>query len=209
MATEMTGTRARRAPNFRVLIGIAIVLTIVRLFIGYLWFSEQGWKAPWAGSGGFGCDTYKFAASPGQELHGLCDWMQKEADHPAIGLYGDFVKNLVIPNFGLFAWSTFFIEGFVTFSLLLGFLTRLGGLLGALWAVNLLVGLVGVPGESVFIYLVFMVFSVLFAVIGAKNQFSVDALLANRYDKMAASGNPLGRLLKLASGAQVGSAGVL
>ena len=179
------------------------------MFIGYQWFGEQGWKAPWAGSGGFGCDTYQFAAPAGQQLHGLCDWMQKEADHPAIGLYGDFVKNLVIPNFGLFAWSTFFIEGFITISLLLGFLTRLGGLLGALWAVNLLIGLIGVPGESVLLYLVFIVLSGLFAVIGAKYQFSVDALLANQYDRMAASGNPFGKLLKLASGAQVGSAGVL
>ena len=119
MATEMTGAGVRRSSNFRVLLGIAIVLTIVRLFIGYQWFGEQGWKAPWAGSGGFGCDTYQFAAPAGQQLHGLCDWMQKEADHPAIGLYGDFVKNLVIPNFGLFAWSTFFIEGFITISLLL------------------------------------------------------------------------------------------
>ena len=209
MATNINRQRVQRPANFWMVVGIAIVLTLLRLWVGWLWLGEQGWKAPWAGSGGFGCDTYKFSPPSGQQLHGLCDWMQKEADHPFIGLYGDFVKNVVIPNFGLFAVLTFITEGFITLSLILGFLTRLGGLLGALWAVNLLIGLLGVPGETIFIYALFIVLSAVFAVIGARYQFGVDSLLARNYEKWAASGNLLGRLVKWASGAQPGSAGIL
>ncbi len=189
---------------------IAVVLTLLRLWVGYNWFTELGWKAPWVGSGGFGCDTYRFNAPPGQELHGLCDWMQREVDHPAIGLYGDFVKNFVIPNFGLFSWLTIFTEAFITVSLFFGLLTRLGGLLGTLWAISLLIGLVGVPGESWTLYVFnYILPSLVFAIIGARYQFSVDALLGKNYDGWAAGGNPLARLLKLVTGAKPGSAGVL
>jgi hypothetical protein len=204
MATKISKSSNR----MWILVGIAVVLTLVRLWIGFQWFSELGWKAPWEGSGGYGCDSYKFNPPPGQELHGLCDWMQREANQPAIGLYGDFVRNVVIPNFGLFAPLSFLTETFITFSLLFGFLTRLGGLVGGLWAVSLLIGLVGIPGESAPFYLTFIVVSGLFGVIGARYQFSVDSVLAKNYDKLGKK-NRLGKLLKLATGAQPGSAGVL
>ena len=200
-------TRAKTRPWLPIV--IAIALTIFRLWIGYNWFSELGWKAPWAGSGGFGCDSYKFNTSSGP-LHGLCDWMQREADHPAIGLYGDFVRNLVIPNFGFFSWLTILTEGFITLSLFFGFLTRLGGIIGTLWAISLLIGLIGVPGESWSFYVLgFILPSLVFAIIGGRYQFSVDALLAKRYEKWAANGNWVGRLLRLITGTQPGSAGVI
>ena len=188
-------------------IGLAAVLTVFRLWSGYLWFSELGWKAPWANAG-FGCDTYRFSPPPGQQLHGLCDWMQREVQYPTIGFYGDFVKNIVIANFDLFAWLTIFTETFITISLILGLLTRLGGLVGTLWGLSLLIGLVSVPGESVFTYLPFIIPPAIFAVIGARNQFSVDALLAKNYEKWA-SHNFFGKLLKLAGGAKPGSAGII
>lgn len=194
--------------NLWLLVGVAVVLTLVRLWIGWMWFNELGWKAPWVGSGGYGCDTYHFSPPSGQELHGLCDWMQREADHPAVGLYGDFVKNVVIPGFGFFAPLTFLTETFITVSLFFGFLTRLGGLVGTLWGISLLIGLVGVPGESAATYLLFIIPSAIFAVIGARYQFSVDSLLAKSYDKLDTT-KPLGRLVKLVTGAQPGSAGVL
>ncbi len=188
---------------------IAIVLTALRLWVGYNWFTELGWKLPWKDAGGFGCDAYRFNAAPGQELHGLCDWMQREVDHPAVSLYGDFVKNVVIPNFGFFAWLSILTEFFITFSLIFGFLTRLGGLVGTLWAISLLIGLVAVPGESWTLYVFsYILPSLVFAVIGARNQFSVDALLGKNYERWA-DNNRFGRLLKLISGARPGSAGVI
>ena len=211
MVMDKTGSKGMARTNSRpwLPVVVAIALTIFRLWIGYNWFTELGWKAPWAGSGGFGCDSYKFNAAHDQ-LHGLCDWMQREADHPALGIYGDFVRNLVIPNFGFFSWLTIFTEVFITISLFFGFLTRLGGIVGTLWAISLLIGLIGVPGESWTVYVLgFILPSLVFAVIGGRYQFSVDALLANRYEKWAANGNWFGRLLLLATGAQPGSAGVI
>lgn len=208
---DKTGSKGMARTNSRpwLPVVVAIALTIFRLWIGYNWFTELGWKAPWAGSGGFGCDSYKFNAAHDQ-LHGLCDWMQREADHPALGIFGDFVRNLVIPNFGFFSWLTIFTEVFITVSLFFGFLTRLGGIVGTLWAISLLIGLIGVPGESWTVYILgFILPSLVFAVIGGRYQFSVDALLAKRYEKWAANGNWFGRLLLLATGTQPGSTGII
>jgi uncharacterized membrane protein YphA (DoxX/SURF4 family) len=206
-----TGNKERiqnRPANFGMTLGIAIVLTLFRVWAGYLWLTQLSWKAPWLNAG-FGCDSYRFNPPAGQELHGLCDWMQREVTYPTIGLYGDFVKNIVIANFDLFAWLTILTETFIAVSLILGLLTRLGGLVGTAWGLSLLIGLSGVPGEHWYDFLFYIIPPLVFAIIGARNQFSVDALLAKRYESWAAAKNPVGRLLKLVSGARPGSAGVI
>lgn len=196
-------------------IGIALALSAFRVWAGWLWTTQLGWKWPWLGAGGFGCDAYRFNVPAGQTvvagetgLHGLCDWMQREVNYPFIGLYADFVKNIVIPNFDFFAWLTFFTEGFIALSLILGFLTRLGGFLGTFWGLSLLIGLLNVPGESLGIFLPYIIPPAVFMVIGARNQFSVDAWLGKRYEQWAGR-NRVGRLVKFASGAKPGSAGVV
>ena len=195
--------------NVGVSVGIAAVLTLFRVWAGYLWTTQLSWKAPGAGTGGFGCDAYRFNPPAGQTLHGLCDWMQREVNYPTVGLYGDFVKNIVIPNFDLFAWLAVLTEGFIAFSLIFGVLTRLGGLVGALWGFSLLIGLSSVPNEGPLAYLPYIIPPAIFAVLGAAYQFSVDALLAKRYDDLANAKNPVGKLLKLVTGARPGSAGVI
>ncbi len=204
METSSPVNNSRRG----ITIGLAVVITLFRVWAGYLWLSGLGWKAPWL-KAGFGCDAYRFSPPAGQPLSGLCDWMQKEVQYPTIGLYGDFVKNIVIPNFDFFAWFTIFTESFIAISLIFGILTRLGGLIGALWGLSLLIGLLSVPGEGLFTYLPFIIPPAIFAVIGARNQFSIDALLAKNYQKWASKNNPLAKLLNLATGAKPGSAGVI
>ncbi len=209
MDASSRGRATSRPGSFWIMVGIAVALTLFRIWAGYLWTTQLGWKAPGLNTGGFGCDAYRFSPPAGQELHGLCDWMQKEADHPTIGLYGDFVKNIVIPNFGLFAWLTVLTEGFIAFSLIFGFLTRLGGIIGTLWGISLLIGISGIPGEHWYDFLFYIIPPLIFAIIGARNQFSLDALLAKRYESWASSGNLIGKIVKLATGARPGSAGVI
>ncbi len=206
----MTGNERvqNRPTNFGIKVAIAAILSLFRVWAGYLWVTQLSWKAPWL-KAGFGCDAYRFNPPAGQEPHGLCDWMQREVTYPTVGLYGDFVKNVVIPNFDLFAWLSVFTESFIAISLILGLLTRLGGLVGAGWGLSLLIGISSIPGEHWYDFLLYIVPPLIFAVIGARNQFSVDALLGKRYESWAATNNPLGRLLKLITGAKPDSAGVI
>ena len=187
-------TMAKRAPT--IVLIISGIVTLIRLWLGYVWVSELGWKAPFNGSGGgmFGCAAGGFS---GGKLSGLCDWMQREVDHPAIGLFGDFVKNLIIPNFTLFAWLTIIVEGFVAVSLIFGIATRLGGLVGGFWALNLLIGLAAVPGENWWEYALFALGNFAFAIIGMRYNFGLDRLLHRQYSDTAKKRGMLGLVPRL------------
>lgn len=157
-------------------------LTGLRVLVGLLWFSQLGWKAPPK----FGCVDGLPVLAQGQQ--GLCDWMGREAANPAFGPYGDFVRNIVAPNFGLFAWLTFFTEAALAIMLFFGLFTRLGGLVGTGWSLNLLIGLAGVPNEWYWTYIFLTQLNFLFFLLGARYQYSLDALLLGRLaDRRAAA----------------------
>ncbi|MCP5011159.1 MAG: DoxX family membrane protein, partial [Aestuariibacter sp.] len=104
-----------------------------RILIGVLWLFSLRWKLP-----------PNFAPATGR---GLIDWLQLEVQHPSFAFYANFVESVVIPNFTLFAWLIFLAELLVGLSLLTGTFTRLGAAIGLLMSINLGIGLLDVPGE--------------------------------------------------------------
>jgi len=140
---------------------LPLVLSGNRSLIGLLWLASLRWKLP-----------PTFAAPEGHRS--LLEWMQLQVAHPAVGLYADFVAGLVIPNFLLFAWLTFLVELAVGLSLTAGLLTRWGAALGLLWSLNLAVGLIAVPGEWPWSYLMLIMWHALFLVSVDKQIFGLD-----------------------------------
>ena len=138
-----------------------------RILIGTLWLFSLRWKLP-----------PDFVPEIGR---GLLDWLQLEVQNPAFAFYGDFVASVVIPNFTLFAWIIFLSELLVGLSLLTGALTRLGGALGLLLAINLGIGLLEVPGEWPWSYVMLALWQGTFEVMGAGRAFGVDGVLRRRY----------------------------
>lgn len=138
-----------------------------RIMIGILWLFSLRWKLP-----------PDFIPATGR---GLMDWLALEVQHPAFAFYADFVSSIVIPNFTLFAWLVFLSELLVGLSLLTGTLTRLGGLLGLLLAINLGIGLLEVPGEWPWSYVMLAMWQGVFLVAGAGRLFGVDGWLRKRY----------------------------
>ena len=162
---------------------------LMRVLVAALWFTQLLWKLPWDN---FGCPAG--ALVPAAGTGGLCDWIGKEIASPRYPLYKDFLTSFISPNLG---WLAFFIvggEAFVCFSLLTGFLTRLGGLIGAIMAINLFIGLTAVPGEWDWTYLMFVLVNALFIIVGGRF-IGLDALLYVPLRRMADSGSTLGRLL--------------
>ena len=141
-------------------------LSGTRTLIGQMWLLSLRWKLP-----------PTFAPAEGR---GLMDWMELQVAHPTIGLYGDFVANIVLPNFLLFAWLTFLTELAIGVSLTFGVFTRLGALFGLLWSFNLAVGLLEVPGEWPWSYLMLMMWHGLFLVSTNYQTWSVDVLWQKR-----------------------------
>ena len=146
---------------------LPLVLSGCRSLIGLLWLASLRWKLP-----------PTFAGLEGHRS--LMEWLQLEVAHPTVGLYADFVAGVVIPNFFLFAWLTFLIELALGLSLALGLYSRLGATLGGLWALNLTIGLISVPGEWPWSYLMLLMWHGLFLVSVDKQTWSLDAILRKR-----------------------------
>ncbi|MCB0255318.1 MAG: hypothetical protein KDI55_16470 [Anaerolineae bacterium] len=141
-------------------------IALARIAIGVLWLFSLRWKLP-----------PDFTPAAGR---GLMDWLQLEVQHPAFGFYADLVSGVVIPNFTLFAWLIFLAELLAGLSLLTGTLTRLGAALSLLMALNLGVGLLEVPGEWSWSYVMLAMWSFVFLVAGAGRMWGVDGWLRSR-----------------------------
>lgn len=141
-------------------------IALSRIMIGVLWLFSLRWKLP-----------PNFAPAEGR---GLLDWLQLEAQHPAFAFYGNFVESVVIPNFTLFAWLIFLAELLVGLSLLTGTLTRLGAAVGLLMALNLGIGLLEVPNEWPWSYIMLAMFHGIFLVTAAGRVLGVDGWLRRR-----------------------------
>ena len=97
--------------------------------VGCMWWQQSLWKIP---------PHYDW---------GLIHWMQEMVEHASIELQSDLVRDIVLPNIAVFGPLVYAIEVAIAVSLILGLLTRVGGALGALMAINLWLGLYNAEGE--------------------------------------------------------------
>jgi uncharacterized membrane protein YphA (DoxX/SURF4 family) len=141
-------------------------IALSRVAIGLLWLGSLRWKLP-----------PDFAPATGR---GLMDWLQLEVQHAALGFYGEIVQTIVIPNFALFAWLIFLSELLIGLLLLTGTWTRLAAVLGLLMSINLGIGLLEVPGEWPWSYIMMAMWHVVFLVTAAGRVLGVDGWLRRR-----------------------------
>ncbi len=158
-----SNTSDRPEPDDRVLLR---ALAVSRILIGVLWLSSLRWKLP-----------PDFRPDSGR---GLREWLDLEVEHAAFERYGDLISSLVIPNFTVFAWLLFVTELSVGLSLLTGTWTRLGALVGLLMSINLGIGLLEVPGEWVWSYLMLAMWHAIFLIGAAVRVWGVDGWLRSR-----------------------------
>ncbi len=144
-----------------------LVLSANRTLIGLLWLASLRWKLP-----------PTFTAPEGHRS--LMNWLELEIAHPTIGLYADFVAGVVLPNFILFAWLTFFMELVIGLSLTLGLFSRAGAMLGLLWSFNLAIGLLSIPGEWPWSYLMLIMWHGLFLVSIKQQTWNLDRFLPEK-----------------------------
>ena len=155
-----------------------IALVIVRIALGYLFFTQLWWKVPPL----YGCRA-DFAPTTGtvdangraqlKRTQGLCDWMGIEAvwgDGPHPVMVADmssvggprlavdiqflskpnalFIQNFALPNISWFGAVVFAMEAFIAFTLIFGVFSRLGALVCLAQAMQLWIGLAGIGNPS-------------------------------------------------------------
>jgi uncharacterized membrane protein YphA (DoxX/SURF4 family) len=152
----------------------------MRFLMAGMWYLGTLWKLPWPVSDGFKFwldNTVKYSS---WQFH--ADIMQVFVDHIAIA------QPLV-----------YLLEVFFTASLMLGFMVRLSGILGALFILNLLIGLYNDPTEWPWTYVGLICAQGMFAATQAGRSLGLDNLVAKRLVLALGDDGALARAYRLAS----------
>lgn len=152
LPTLVGGLRSGRAPAWP--IGLA------RVLIGLLWLGSLRWKLP--------------PSFDGRGERSIDEWLDLMVEHAAFGFYGEIVERVVIPNATLFSWVLFTIELFTALSLLSGIFSDVAAFLGLMMSLNLLIGLLEVPGEWPWAYVMMAMWHGTFLVLGAGRIWTLE-----------------------------------
>ena len=139
---------------------------LARLFVGGMWYQQMLWKMP---------PTFTDSADGSG---GLRYWMGEMVQYAAFKPQATLVNDLMLPHFKVFALQVWAAETFVAVSLMLGLFTRFGGLLGALMAANLWLGLYNRPNEWPWTYFFLILLNGSFFILRAGRALGIDALVA-------------------------------
>ena len=153
-----------------------------RLLIGSMWWQQSLWKLP---------PYYTDQPNAPFGTTGLAYWMGLMGKHAAIPLQSEFVNNIVLPHFYLFAPLVYAAEVGVAVSLILGLLVRLGGVIGALQIMNIWLGLYSAPGEWPWTYFFLLLLMLSFALHHYGRSLGVDAILLTRFGERRTLGRTL------------------
>jgi thiosulfate dehydrogenase (quinone) large subunit len=151
-------------------------LGLARILYGYLWWQQSKWKVP----------SDDFGRTSGG---GLWYWVQQEIQHPTLVAYKNFLVNVMIPHWTFFGWMTLITETFIGVTLLLGLGTRLGSLVAIGMAINITLGILNVPNEWGWTYVMLITFPVVFLLTDAGRSFGIDAFLVSPLERARARGH--------------------
>jgi thiosulfate dehydrogenase (quinone) large subunit len=158
-------------------------VSLARLLYGYLWWQQSAWKVP----------SDDFGRKSGG---GLWYWVQQEIQYPTVAAYRDFLVNVMIPHWTFFGWMTLITETFIAVTLILGLFTRLGSLAAIGMATNITIGILGVPHEWGWTYVMLIMLPVIFLLTDAGRSFGVDSFMTPRLDRAAGRGSRVARLVR-------------
>lgn len=172
--TKVTGTTTSITLSERSITGFALI----RIFVGYLWFQQLFWKMP-------------------PDFAGLYSYIIRESQHTIIPGYGFILQHtfllgctslhtatgctLYVP----LAAGVWIAELIVAISLMFGFFTRFGAILGSVLAIQLYVGLAYT--EWLWTYGMLVLLCLAITAIPAGRRLGIDQWLAPRLQAAAHS----------------------
>ena len=139
---------------------MAWTLAGLRILAGVIWLANLSWKLP----PDFGKD----------DPEGLLYSFNRAEQYAVIGPLRDLVHDVVIPHFTFFGWLVFLVELVAGVLLTLGFMTRLGGLIGTVQAIIITALVVQAPNEWLWTYVMLVVLNSLSLFAPTNARLSVD-----------------------------------
>ncbi len=149
-------------------------LAVIRILTGYLWYTQLSWKVPWTMAG----------------AHALHGYIVTESKYAGFAPYRGFISQVILPHFTLVSYLTYFTEMALAISLILGVFTRLGGLVGTVWATQLYLGLAIAPGEWYWTYGMLVLINAVAWVAATGRWWGVDQWLRPRVTHVMQTGSP-------------------
>ncbi len=133
---------------------------LMRLLIGIMWFQGSLWKLPLPVSGA------------------LQYWTEQMVGNAAFPVIGEVVRDVVLPNMAIVDPAVFALELLLAISFMLGLAVRPMGVIGAVYALGLWLGLYRHPAEWPWEYVFLAVVQAQFAIYGAGRALGLDARVA-------------------------------
>lgn len=160
------------------------VIALVRVAAAVLWIGNLGWKVP---------PHFGQGAEPGAPKD-LYQWTSYAVTDPVFGPYSVLVEQVILPNFGWFAWGVFAVEAGLGAFLLIGLATRFWAVVGIAQSGAIMLSVANAPGEWIWTYILMMlVHAVLFAT-AAGRYAGVDGALRPHWRR---SGSRPARILEV------------
>lgn len=160
-------------------------LACFRIAFGLMYLDMAWQKAPWV-------------LGEGHRFGWLYGWLEKEIAHPTFGWYTALLQHVVLPNFNFFGMLAFLTELGLGVLLLLGLFTRLAGLGGFFWQINIALGAYNVPGEWGWIWVLLTLPQFCFALCGAGRVLGLDRYLGPVLRRQPEAAPAWARLLRYA-----------
>ena len=163
----------------------ALWVGLYRIVLSFMWFDQALQKAPWV------------IGPEGKPYGWLYGYIWKEINNPTFSFYAAFLKNILLPNFGFFGFTTFLIEMAIGCSLVLGILVPLiGGLGGTLMQLNIAVGSYRIPGEWFWLWPLLIGSHIIFMMGRAGRRVGLDGLILKTLARSPNTGGNLRPILQ-------------
>jgi hypothetical protein len=163
---------------------LALWVGLYRIALGIMWLQMALQKAPW------------IIGPEGKPYGWLYGYIWKEINNPTFSFYTELLKNVILPNFNFFGFTTFVVEIAIGLSLVLGLLVPLiGGLGGTLMQLNIMLGSYSIPGEWFWLWPMLIGSHVIFLMGRAGRRLGLDGLLSRSLGRAPRTGDKLRRFL--------------
>ena len=145
-----------------------VTMAVVRIAVGLLWLGNAGWKLP----PDFGEARER----------GLFRFTRYAVDHPVFAPFTTVIREVVLPNFGLFGWLTLLVEATLGALLLLGWKTRWVALASVLQAIAITLAVARAPDEWPWSYFLMILVGLALFAGDAGRAWGLDGVLARGTD---------------------------
>jgi thiosulfate dehydrogenase [quinone] large subunit len=142
-----------------------LLVAVVRVTVAWLWIENLSWKRP---------PEFGNRSDPPD---GLYQWTLYGVQNEVFAPWAWFVEHIVLPNFVVFAWLTFLVEGCLGAFLLVGLATRFWALVGMAQSFAIIFSVLRTPNEWFWAYILMVVAHLALFAVAAGRAYGVDGVL--------------------------------